>query len=82
MARGSQCLMRREKSAEASRPVESLGFGVYGLGGPPTPVTMTIIDNKDSIRVLLYSYYTTITGWRGPPNLWVRKAKHGISRRS
>ena len=24
---------------------------------------MTTRDNKDSIRVLLYSYYTTITGW-------------------
>ena len=24
---------------------------------------MTIGDSKNSIRVLLYSYYTTITGW-------------------
>ena len=24
---------------------------------------MTIVDNRDYIRVLLYSYYTTITGW-------------------
>ena len=24
---------------------------------------MTIRDNKDYIRVLLYSYYATITGW-------------------
>ena len=24
---------------------------------------MTIGDNRDYIRVLLYSYYTTITGW-------------------
>ena len=24
---------------------------------------MTIMDNRDYIRVLLYSYYTTITGW-------------------
>ena len=24
---------------------------------------MTIMDNKDYIRVLLYSYYNTITGW-------------------
>ena len=24
---------------------------------------VTIRDNKDYIRVLLYSYYTTITGW-------------------
>ena len=24
---------------------------------------MTIGDNRDHFRVLLYSYYTTITGW-------------------
>ena len=29
----------------------------------PHPVTVTIRDNRDYIRVLLYSYYTTITGW-------------------
>ena len=28
---------------------------------------MSIGDNKDYIRVLLDSYYTTITGERGPP---------------
>ena len=38
------------------------------LRGPPHPVIVTIGDNKDYIRVeyirvLLYSYYTTITGW-------------------
>ena len=27
------------------------------------PVIVTIGDNRDCIRVLLYSYYTTITGW-------------------
>ena len=27
---------------------------------------MTIKDNGNYIRVLLYSYYTTITGWGGP----------------
>ena len=29
----------------------------------PHPVIVTIRGNKDYIRVLLYSYYTTITGW-------------------
>ena len=29
----------------------------------PHPVIVTIRDNKDYIKVLLYSYYTTITGW-------------------
>ena len=30
---------------------------------PPPPVIVTIRDNRDYIRVLLYSCYTTITGW-------------------
>ena len=29
----------------------------------PHPVIVTLRDNRDHIRVLLYSYYTTITGW-------------------
>ena len=29
----------------------------------PHPVIVTISHSKDYIRVLLYSYYTTITGW-------------------
>ena len=29
----------------------------------PHPVIVTRRDNRDCIRVLLYSYYTTITGW-------------------
>ena len=29
----------------------------------PHPVIVTIMDNKDYIRVLLYSHYTTISGW-------------------
>ena len=29
----------------------------------PHPVIVTIRDNRDYIRVLLNSYYTTITGW-------------------
>ena len=33
----------------------------YRLGGPP--VIVTIRDNKDYNRVLVYSYYSTITGW-------------------
>ena len=33
----------------------------------PHPVIVTIRDNKDYIRVLLYSSYTTITGGGGPP---------------
>ena len=35
----------------------------YNLGGPPHPVIVTIRDNGDYIRVLIYSCYTTITGW-------------------
>ena len=40
---------------------------------------MAIRDNKDYIRVLLYSYYTTITGWGGPPKRYIvfsRSAQH------
>ena len=29
----------------------------------PHPGILTIRDNRDYIRVLLYSYYITITGW-------------------
>ena len=29
----------------------------------PHPAIVVIRDNQDYIRVLLYSYYTTITGW-------------------
>ena len=29
----------------------------------PHPLMVTIRDNEEYIRVLLYSYYTTITGW-------------------
>ena len=31
------------------------------LGGPP--LTVTTGDNRDYIRVFLYAYYSTITGW-------------------
>ena len=30
---------------------------------PPCTVTVAIRDSKDYVRVLFYSYYTTITGW-------------------
>ena len=36
----------------------------------PHPVIVTSTDNKDYIRVLLYSDYTTITGWGVPPKLY------------
>ena len=34
----------------------------YGLGGPPHPVIVTIRDNKDYIRVLLYSIIALLQG--------------------
>ena len=34
----------------------------YTLGGPPHPVMVTIGDNRDHIRVLLYSDYTRVGG--------------------
>ena len=55
------------------RVFKTLGaHGRYMLGGPPHPVIVTIMDNKDYSRVLLYSCYTTITGWGGPPKVYVR----------
>ena len=41
---------------------------IGAIGGPPHPVIVTIRDKRDYIKVLLYSYCTTITGW-GLPNL-------------
>ena len=42
-----------------------MGFGEDMLlfRWTPKPVIVNIRDNRDYIRVLLYSYYTTITGW-------------------
>ena len=38
-------------------------WAIISLRWTPHPVIVTIRDNRDYIRVLLYSYYTTITGW-------------------
>ena len=38
-------------------------LSVRYLRWTPHPAMVTITDNRDYIRVLLYSYYTTITGW-------------------
>ena len=46
-------------------------IGLYRLGGPPHHVIMTLRDNKDYIRVLVYSYYTTITGWVGGSSSYI-----------
>ena len=37
-------------------------LGLY-YGRTPHPVIVTIKDNGNCIRVLLYSYYITIIGW-------------------
>ena len=42
------------------RPCEASGLCIRRT---PHPVIVTIRDNEDYIRVLLCSYYTTITGW-------------------
>ena len=48
-----------------------VGLGDLSLGvqvrvrWTPHPVIVTIGDHRDYIRVLIYSYYTTITGWGG-----------------
>ena len=43
-------------------PRVPLNSGFY-IRWAPHPIVVTIRDNKDYIRVLLYSYYITITGW-------------------
>ena len=40
---------------------------------------MAIRDNKDYIKVLLYSSYTTITGLGGPPKLYRDNGKESGS---
>ena len=37
----------------------------------PHPVIVAIMDNDEYIRVLLYSHYTTITGWGGPHDIYI-----------
>ena len=39
-----------------------LGFRVE-IRRTPHPVIVAVRDTSNCIRVLLYSYYTTITGW-------------------
>ena len=46
----------------------------------PHPVIVTIMDNRDYIRVLLYSYYTTITGWGGPPKFYASEQRRELSK--
>ena len=42
----------------------------------PHPVIVTIRNAKAYIRVVLYSYYTTIKGWEGgPPDVYAPKAQ-------
>ena len=36
------------------------------------------MDNKDYIRVLLYSYYTTLTGWGVLISHWAIKGSLGL----
>ena len=40
----------------------------------PHPEIVTIRDNRDYIEVLLYSDYSTLTGWGGPPNTYICNA--------
>ena len=39
------------------------GYERVFLRWTPHPAIVTIRDNRDYIRALVYSYYTTITGW-------------------
>ena len=56
-----------EQLKTAVKRVATLGCkaaaAIVHLRWTPHPVIVTIGDNRDYIRVLLYSYYSTITGW-------------------
>ena len=56
----SLTINRQKPSLRDPRPVFRKP---YYSGGRPNPVIVAIRDNKNYIRVLLYSYYTTIAGW-------------------
>ena len=43
---------------------------VFYIRWTPHPVIVTIGNNRDDIRVPLYSYYASITGWGGSPKLY------------
>ena len=47
----------------AKGPSKKRTLTVAHVRRTPHPVIVTRRDNKDDIRVLLYSYYTTIAGW-------------------
>ena len=49
--------------ALCEREVPPLGTPAGFVRWTPDPVVVTIRDNRDYMRVLLYYYYTTITGW-------------------
>ena len=55
------CVRRRCQDLPAGRG--KIRSSQTCLRWTPHPVIVTIGDNRDYIRVLLYSYYTTITGW-------------------
>ena len=59
---------RTEKSKIAQTATWNANQGLprpfaVGLRWTPHPVIVTIRDDRDYIRALSYSYYTTITGW-------------------
>ena len=52
-------------------------LGIHGI----SPVIVTTWDNKGYTRFLFYSYYTTITGVGGPPNIWLTRVEvNGLTR--
>ena len=60
-ATGSELRAKVKPLRERNEEFEGWGDGEY-FKWTPHPVIVTIRDNKDYIRVLLYSFHTTITG--------------------
>ena len=58
----SSCLSAMVRGMATEHSTQRAQYPVY-LRRTPHPVIVTIRDNQDYIRVLLHSYYTTITGW-------------------
>ena len=55
-ARGAEDTLQGKRAESASHDL------YISLRWTPYPVIVTIRDKKDCIRVLLYSYYVTLTG--------------------
>ena len=57
------CCKCGELESEVCLQPEPCHHDMSTLGGPPHPVIVIVMENKDYIKGLLSSYCATITGW-------------------